>query len=205
MNIILEQLFGTAMGAIAGFVGAGIVTYWKLRNANHRARAAEVLALEVRTKNILDHVVDTTVCDRALLLALHNGGGRLLAGAKKYASAVHEAKKDGMPGILEDFQGYEVDEEYLLLMQQVEAKGIVYISTAAMRECMLKRRYEADGIQSAVVFRVSETPNRYYYASFTTAGDDEAFTGAANYARMESAINALRRLYSAAVRGGYLA
>lgn len=202
---IWESLYQAIIGAMVGFFAAGAVAYWQVRRTNLRAKTAQVLALEVQTRQELEYVVETTQCDRALLLVLHNGGGPLMGGAAKYASALHEAKVGRVASVLAEFQGFEVDAEYLMLMQQIEANRVVCLSTGAMRESMLKRRYEADGITAACVFKIAETPHRYYYASFTTVGAEEAFTSAANYARMEAAVNKLRRLYGEAKRGGYLA
>lgn len=202
---MIETLIEIATGAMVGAIVAGAVSYLRVKKYQQAAKTAQVLALDVSTHKVLERVVDLTPCDRALVLALHNGGGRLMAGAPKYASAIHEAHSDEVGAALDDFQRFRIDMDYTMLIEQVKARGIVFLTTAAMNESMLRRRYALDGIQAAIVVSIAETPNRYYYASFSTCGNPDDLMSVANYARIESAVNELRNLYVAAKRGGYLA
>lgn len=202
---MIEKLIEIIAGAMVGALAAAGVAYFRVRKYQLAAKTAQVLTLEVRAHEALRKLVDNSMCQRALVLALHNGGGRLLAGAPKYASAVHEVHDDTVEPIAQEFQRFELDIEYIVMMEQVKARKIIFLTTDAMKESMLKRRYQAAGITAAIVASIAETPNRYYYASFSTTGNPDDFVSGASFARMETVINELRNMYAAASRGGYLA
>lgn len=188
-----------------GILVAGGVSYLRIQQLRRRSHAAEVIALQVQTRDVLEHLITTTATERALLLAMHNGGGPILAGGHTFASAIHEAKEAHIASVMAEFQGFEVDPHYLTVIHQLEERRTILLRTHDMPESMLRRRYEADGITAALLFKIEDTPYRYYYASFSTTRSEVDFTSPANYARIEAAINRLRTLYRNAKRGGYLA
>lgn len=193
------------LGAMIGGLAAMTTTYWRVRQYQARSYAAEAIALQIQTQDVLDAVRTTTGMARALLVAMHNGGGPVLGGTAQYASVMREAHAPELASVQADFQGVELDMEYMLMLGQLEARRVVYLRTPDMRGGMLRTRYEADGITCAFIFKIEATPMRYYFVSFSTTGPEADFTSAAQYARMEGAVSRLRLLYRNAKRGGYLA
>lgn len=190
---------------ILGALAASVFSFWTVNQYHKKANTANVLAMDIHVYRLLENVVEITPCDRALVLVLHNGGGKILAGSPKYSSALYESCSTNIAPIIKDFQAFEIDIDYTILIEQVKSRKMVLLMTSDMKEGMLKRRYETDGITAAIVVSLEETPNRYYYASFSTVGDPNVFMASANFARIETAVNQLRRRFEGAKRGGYLA
>lgn len=175
-----------------GWLGMYAYFNGKFDSLTSRSQAALVANLEIRTEMLLQEAIDGSVIERALILKLHNGGGKLYMGIPKYTTVLHERIVPDIRHSKPDFQYYPIDHEYMLLMQRILTEEVVVLITSEMPEEMLKRRYEADGITVSVVFTISETDAGLYYGSFSTRGDANEFLSNVNYSSIETFIHRLR-------------
>lgn len=183
------------LGAVIGGISAGILSFVVSFRVLRRSRVAMVSAYDIKCQAILDVMIAENLCDRALILKFHNGGGKVVAGKSKYASVLFEAHNDKVKSVRNEFQNYEVDPEYILLIQRVHMHRKVDHVTADMHSSMLRRRYELDNITAAHVPFFIETKGGMYYGSFSTTGPPDIWRGGKQFARLETLINQLRNIH----------
>lgn len=186
---------------IIGSVVATIIIIYliiKVANLKQQSRTAQITAFEVLIQGILDKAVLNGWCDRALVLKMHNGGGKMYTGVNKYASVLFEGDTDKMTDVKDDFQKYLIDSEYMDLMQRVSSNKIEIQKTTDLKYSMLRRRYEADDITHSIVFFIEETENAMYYGSFTSISPDSDMITGKSFAGLEAKMNKLRNAYQRA-------
>lgn len=184
--IIGIMIGGTAAAIVSFAVGINILT---------RSRVAQVTAFDIECQSLLDKCIDIDLCDRALIIKMHNGGGRIVAGKSKYASVLFEAHSTNVIAVKKAFKNYELDTEYLQLMHNVQLSRKVIHETAKMPPSMLQRRYTLDGITTAIVPLFCETKGGLYYGSFSTVGPVDEFFSIDKYAALENIIERIAALH----------
>lgn len=189
--MILEILIGIMIGGTI----AAIVSFAVGINVFRPSRVALVTAYDIECQALVDKCVDTGLCDRALIIKMHNGGGRIVAGKPKYASVLFEANSNKVQSIRDTFQHYEVDVEYSLLIQRVQFDRRVIQETMTMPHSMLRRRYENDKLTASFVPFFIETKGGMYYGSFSTVGPAHEFLGSSKFSEMESIINRIKNVH----------
>lgn len=182
-------------------VGVVMITFFTMvlvAKVRKESRLALISKLEVETEVILNRAINETLCDRALVLKLHNSGGQLYVGKAKKASVLFEGLTQTLPTVKEDFQSQLVDTDYMAIMQRVEREKLIIQNTSKMPHSMLRRIYERDNITITVIFYIKETENGLYYGSFTSKADPLEFMKPSTYSRLENSISRLRVMYEKA-------
>jgi hypothetical protein len=115
----------------------------------------------------LQRVKSVTKAARAVLLKLHNGGGRPQVGHLMYSSMIYESYGDDEASMSHSWQQERIDNDsqYREMLITMLDSGCVMVETENMPECKLKDTYIANGVVRAIVKDVGKKKNEHYYLS----------------------------------------
>jgi hypothetical protein len=186
-----------AIGALAGAAVAGFgFARFMLTRADtrrqleqrkrdeHLRQLAEEAAQRWRTAlegtthiyNLLGDIVANTEADRAVVVAVHNGGRVPAAGRQLYATVTHEARDGDLPSLRGRWQRVQIDEWYVRLCTDLhigahrELPVARYLAgdrsmrpSAPMEE--LLSLWRSDGIGWAFCHRIGSIGDRFYFVA----------------------------------------
>lgn len=191
------------IAALVGAMAAGALGYLAIMRMREINRISLIAQVEITSEATLESAIYQTCADRALVIKLHNGGGKIYAGTNKYITVLHEAHTQRIPGAKKDYQRFFADVNYMKMMAELEEKRIIKTKVSDLEYGLLRRRYEADGITASIVFWIKETEGGLYYGSFTTTNDPDLLLKR-DFSKLETKINRLRNKYETAHRRGVL-
>lgn len=162
MGIITQIMIAVGAGFAVG-IGAGWVSIRRLKADN---RLDHLETLKETRHALLVAAVHGTTCANAVLLKIHNCGGKLEEGQEWYSSCIDEAPERSLVSVVNTWQNISVDEEYKTLIRKIQKHNRTFIKTEEMKESFLKRNYERMGIIGSVVMEVYRDDFAYYYISY---------------------------------------
>lgn len=184
------------LGSIIAFFVGGFLLHKRLRKTT---RLAKVLKLEIEIKEVLNENILKTLSERAVIIKLHNGG-KIYAGVDKFITVIHEAHREPLEALKDDYNQYKVDEMFLRLIQKLLAEKIIVMEAKDLEGSFLKRRFQYENITSLILYKIVETDESLYLGIINTTDDFVNFVGGSDFALIELAINKLRNLYITAKR-----
>lgn len=103
---------------------------------------------------------------RVLVLRSENGGGLPQPGAQLYSSVVYEAVNPPLQPIRGQWQGQQIDQEYITLLENVcHTKYVCLDTTEMVEESLLGNLYRAHGITFAEVALLQISKGHVLYLS----------------------------------------
>jgi L-amino acid N-acyltransferase YncA len=120
-------------------------------------------------------LVPADQCQRIVVFKAHNGGKALDARSHKYSSILYEDVRAPFESILQEYQGWLMDSQYLEMLQEVVNKGHATIHTNTMPDGKLKDLYEASGVTLSQVVYLGEDGTNIFYMSFASCNDIERY------------------------------
>lgn len=179
---------------VGGTLGAGI-GFYLVRSATADQREERLETLGELRQVILDNVRQETTCANALLLKIHNGGGKLIPGQNWYSSVLAESPERNSVSAIRMWQNVSVDEDYKDLIDEIRKRKTVFLNTDSMAQSFLKRTYERMGIKGSIVMAVYSSEYAYYYMSFPIRENLTKAMESGDYNRLEIAAFKLQKLY----------
>lgn len=161
------------------------------------------MIFEMKIEDRLSEILRATSVDRAILCKVHNGGGEISIGSTKKISVMVEPEGSLQPYMKETYTSYPLDREYKkVIIEMIEAKGtFVYSTIDQIRFGMLRRRTEADHIQSIMHYFIKETKTGVYFVFLGTTADPNELLGRPEHHNLiEEKIQAIRSLCNTAAR-----
>jgi len=191
MALIYEIMIGASAGLIVGITAGYMIV---ARNTKD-SRLEKLSLLQETRKPILRNAVTKTTCANALLLKIHNGGGKLIEGQNWYSSVIDEAPERDIVSAKENWQNVEVDEEYKILIRKLRINKKLFIKTDDMRESFLKRNYIRMGIIGSIIMEVFTNEYAYYYVSYPVRHDLHQLSDSSEFNILELSTIALQKKY----------
>ena len=191
MTVYIEMIIGIAIGAGAGAVS----TYFadKRRDKIHKLNLLR--SFRDTRKMLLLRAVDETNCANALILRIHNGGGKLSDGKNWYSSVVAEAPERRQVSAFASWQNVIVQDSYKELIRSVREKKTEYLYTDKMPAGDLRTAYEAFGVIGSVVIELYSDEYHYYYMSFPVREHWDDFTLSADQHMIKSTAHQMQEKY----------
>jgi hypothetical protein len=116
--------------------------------------------------SIVEEIVSTSSTERGIIFAGHNSGGIPRPSSSFWVSSIYwHARTPQQEKQLSEYQKLEVDSHYISNLLDCERRGMVVLSTEKMPSCLLKRYYEAEGVQHSIVFFLKIVENKFLYLS----------------------------------------
>lgn len=186
-----EIMLGLAIG---GAIGAGVGFYW-VRASSIDQREERLNTLKVLRMVILESARKDTTCANALLLKIHNGGGKLVEGENWYSSVLAEAPERNSVSAAKTWQNVSVDDEYKQLIKRIRKDKKVFLETEKMPYSFLKRNYERMGIIGSIKMEIYSSEYAYYYVSFPVRENLAKAIDSGDYNVLEIAAFELQKKY----------
>lgn len=180
--------------AIGGTVGAGI-GYYLVRASNFDQREERLQTLKAFRAVELEGARRDTTCANAILLKIHNGGGKLIEGENWYSSVLSESPERNSVSAIKTWQNIAVDEDYKELISKIRRNKRTFLETESMPQSFLKRTYKRMGIIGSIVMEVYSSEYAYYYISFPVRENMEKATESGDFNRLEIAAINLQKMY----------
>lgn len=199
-KLITAAMIGITVSAITSYV----IFSRNLRRVSRRSQVAQVANLEIEAHVILQNIIYETPIDRALILKMHNGGGKLYAGVIKHISILDEDHTTSVGPIKDDIQHYPADTQYMHLAQMLVADKLVVLETESMTDGMLKRRQVHDNVKVSIIFFIAETEGGLYYGALDSTLPSSTILSDEVFSVLETKIHKLRRLYEEGKRNRIL-
>jgi len=124
-----------------------------------------------RIYELMGALVNDSPHDRVLILYTENNGGLPHVGTPLYSSVLYEYTNQRIRPIKRIFQRVQVDLEYADMLRNLERNkdGGILIYTDEMPPSMLRDIYQEYGVECSYIFKIRETPKKYYYGSVQSA------------------------------------
>lgn len=191
MNFYNELMLGVGIGIGIGGIGGFMAVYSQRKD--HRI---ELMKNFVEARQfLLDRVVEETNCANALVLKIHNGGGKLDEGQDWYSSVVAESPERRRVSIIDDWQNIPVQESYKAIIREIRDRKVNYLYTHLMPAGDLRTAYEAMGIIGSVVMEMYSDDYYYYYMSFPVRENWDQFTLSVDQHFVKSTVIQMQRKY----------
>jgi len=200
MTIYFEIMIGMAVGSVAGFVFAykGVL----VNRSKNRMRDIELFHLE--TREAIDDVVEKTSLENAMLIRIHNAGGKLMAGTPLFSSIIEEKPKVINLAIKDDWQSMPVDDEYFSVVKRIQKNSRTLVLTDDMRHGIIRTVYEGMGVNGSYLFEVYATDMSYYYVSFPFTNNYIELSENVEQMKLQYSVSKLRVICKKADRKGIL-
>lgn len=143
----------------------------------------------------LNYLIENTNIQRALILKTHNGDGKPRFGRPLYVSAVYEVCRDPFEYQVNTYKMLKVDDPYLQLLLDIKEYQDSAFFVSSMKESMLRRFYEAEGVNWSYIYKIGADSTGMYYGSFATSQNDTPFQ-LGQGATIEAAIHRIRGIYT---------
>lgn len=180
--------------AIGGTVGAG-VGYFLVKASNVDQREERLQTLKELRKVVLDNARKDTTCANALLLKIHNGGGKLIEGENWYSSVLDESPERNSVSAKSSWQNMVVDDAYKLLIKEIRTNKKTFLETEKMPPSFLRRTYERMGIIGSIVMEVYSSEYAYYYVSYPVRENLDKAIASGDFNILEIATFQLQKKY----------
>lgn len=188
------------MGLGMGFIMGLALVFVSFRGVINSGRIERIAALSTNTKLIANNLVSATSVMQVMFVRIHNGGGDMHALKPLFVSEIMGtgSSKTAMPEVMAAWDGYEIDDAYLRMCQQIKSnkRKIAVVDVESMEEGILKRRFQGLDYHHAIIIELFETKANYYHAII--CGKDQAMFSPEQYAKCEAAAMELRKIYQRA-------
>lgn len=158
-------------GSVATVVIAGLREWsrWKESTRKSAIERAHVETADIYA--VLSDITRSLGASTALVLYTSNGGGIPSPGREIKASILYEhVRNEGLSPIRGEFQNYLIDEAYTRMMARVVSEGR-WVGDATVGG-FLGELYAAQKVKLAIVLKVTNTNERFYYLSVRWAEGD---------------------------------
>lgn len=156
-----------------------ILSQLKIYRLLRKNTLKDVMIFEIKIEECLADIIRSTCVDRALLVRIHNGGGRITIGNDKKISVVCEPEESLLPHTKEGYKNVPVDRGYRgVLIEMLDKKEVfVYNQTLDLRYSMLRRKAEADNLTATLHYFIWETRASGYYVFLATQDEPHELIG----------------------------
>ena len=138
--------------------------------------ASQEVILDVsRLYAAMQRVINNTGADRFLIIELHNGGWPWDNG-KRYMTIREEFHSPNVPSIRQDYIKFEVGPQYRIMVNNLEARGVMSGKTEDLEYGFLRDAYEKDGIKSYHLFYIRGKGRRHFFGSISTVSENSLLT-----------------------------
>jgi hypothetical protein len=144
---------------------------------------------------LMDKLRDDTNIERVLILKSHNGDGVPKPGYQLKVTALYESYEPPFQNKIDAYKNLTVDGDYILMLEQVRQYGYTAFYTHDMKDSLLKRIYEDEGVFWSYVFYIGRDKHNWYFASLSTSKPDNPFTLNRGL-HVELFVNKMRSLYA---------
>jgi hypothetical protein len=196
MELINDLMIGLAVGISFGLGGSYLLAARQAYIQNVMLKDEMLINFRETRQILLDRLVDETNISNAILLTIHNGGGKLIDGVPWYSSVVAEAPEYKKISVLNTWRNVPVDAAYKDLIRRVKERQAEYITTESMPIGELKTAYEAMGIVGSVVIEIFSGENGYHYLSCPVTANWDKFTLSPDQYAVTTTVNKLRKKYA---------
>lgn len=128
----------------------------------------------VEIYNILNTIVSTTSCGRALIIHTHNGGGPIRPGGKTYVSVLYEVASQELPPISDKWTSRRPDAGYMKIIQDLYQSHPepLRLQTETLHSETLKTSYCSTHVKESWVYLLSFNTGETYYLSLNRETDE---------------------------------
>ena len=183
------------VGITVGIVVGGGVGYAMVKRTYDDNRHQNLELLKATRMPILEKAVFRTSCANAVLLKIHNGGGKLIEGQNWYSSVIAEAPERSSVSAIEAWQNIDVEDDYKDLIRELQRTKRKYLDVDSMKESFLKRNYIRMGIKGSLVMEVYRNDYAYYYISYPVRDSFDVLKNTAEFNELELTTIRLMKKY----------
>ncbi len=179
--------WGALIGGAAGAKALDVL--WNFLKIKSQAKS-------IASRNISDTVaiytalqsIPTHQCKRRIIFKAHNGGKAIDSRTQTRVSVMYEDFHDPFVSIIEEVQGWRMDESYARMVNTLCKEKLLILSTNSMEKGRLKDLYESTGVKYSCLHYLGEDAKSIYFSSFASDNDISEFD-AATRTKIESAID----------------
>ena len=150
----------------------------------------------IASKNISDTVAIYTAlqsipahqCKRRIIFKAHNGGKTIDSRTQTRVSIMYEDFHEPFVSIIEEVQGWRMDESYARMVNGLCKDKLLHLSTENMEKGRLKDLYESSGVKFSCLHYLGEDAKNIYFSSFASDNNISEFD-AVTRTKIESAID----------------
>lgn len=145
-------------------------------------------------QRLMDRLRDETNTQLILVMKSHNGDGVPRPGYKIKVTALYESYEQPFRNMVDDYKDIEVDGDYLLMLENVKMYGYTAMFTNDMKDSLLRRIYEKEGVVWSYVFFIGRDRQNWYYAIVGTSDHKSTFERGHGL-NIELFVNKIRSMY----------
>lgn len=161
--MITEDQIETALKVLSP-IASGLFLQWLKRRSEEEG--SDLLAEIGKITTEMKLVVKNTPAERFLIFRSQNQKNRT-------ASVILEEYRKLIKSVYSEYQGLTLDADYLAMLERILEGETVKVFTKELPEnALLKRIYEAENIECAIVFELHKTKKYLYYASIASTQSD---------------------------------
>lgn len=189
---------------VAGALIATIIFIFVSWNDRKESRTNAIAKMDIEIESLLYQLEQETGVKRALTFKLHNGGPKLYSGVTKYVSVMLESHSPKQEPVKHLIQSFLMDRSFMKLVTLLLIQKTLPLTTEAMEDSPLKRRYLSDGCKTGMLVELTETDSGLYFLDLSSELDEASFYNSPNYALQEQLINRIRNIYKVGNKKGLL-
>lgn len=139
------------------------------------------LKLKRDSKSIASKNIDNTVsiytalqsipshqCRRRIIFKAHNGGKAIDSRTQTRVSVMYEDFHEPFKSIIDDVQGWRMDESYIRMVSRLCKEKTISILTSDMEVGRLRDLYESSEVKYSLLHYIGEDAKNIYFSSFAS-------------------------------------
>jgi len=158
-----SSLIGGAAGAKALDV---LVNFFKLRR-NAKSIASKNIDNTVAIYTALQSI-PSHQCRRRIIFKAHNGGKTIDSRTQTKVSIMYEDFHDPFNSIIDEVQGWRMDESYARMVNRLCKEKVLALHTAEMEKGRLRDLYESSHVEYSLLHYLGEDAKNIYFSSFAS-------------------------------------